>query len=73
MLLGGISGVIADRYDKYSVLVAADLIRVAVGLGLAWCAVASNAPCALVLVALGNGAGVFFSSSSFALLPRLVP
>ncbi|WP_329184088.1 MFS transporter [Actinacidiphila glaucinigra] len=73
MLLGGISGVIADRYDKYSVLVVADLIRFAVGLGLAGCAATGNAAWALVLVALGNGIGVFFSSSSFALLPRLVP
>lgn len=73
MLLGGVSGVIADRYDKYSVLVVADLIRIAVGLGLAGCAATGNAAWALVLVALGNGIGVFFSSSSFALLPRLVP
>ncbi|WP_037840796.1 MFS transporter [Streptomyces sp. NRRL F-5126] len=73
MLLGGVSGVIADRYDKYSVLVVADLIRFAVGLGLAGCAVAGNAAWALALVAVGNGVGVFFSSSSFALLPRLVP
>ncbi|MFD5789482.1 MFS transporter [Streptomyces sp. NPDC127037] len=73
MLLGGISGVIADRYDKYTVLVVADLVRFAVGLGLAWCAVTENAAGALVLVAIGNGIAVFFSSSSFALLPRLVP
>jgi MFS family permease len=73
MLLGGVSGVVADRYDKYSVLVVADLIRIAVGLGLAGCAATGNAAWALVLVALGNGIGVLFSSSSFALLPRLVP
>ncbi|MHC3425151.1 MFS transporter [Streptomyces sp. DT18] len=73
MLLGGVSGVIADRYDKYTVLVVADVVRFAVGLGLAWCAVMENAAGALVLVAVGNGIAVFFSSSSFALLPRLVP
>ncbi len=73
MLLGGISGVIADRYDKYTVLVVADVVRFAVGLGLAWCAVTENAAGALVLIAVGNGIAVFFSSSSFALLPRLVP
>ncbi|MFD4751446.1 MFS transporter [Streptomyces sp. NPDC058426] len=51
----------------------ADVVRFAVGLGLAWCAVMESAAGALVLVAVGNGIAVFFSSSSFALLPRLVP
>jgi DHA3 family macrolide efflux protein-like MFS transporter len=73
MLLGGLSGVIADRYDKYTILVVADLIRTVVGLGLAWCAADSRVAYALVLVAVGNSVGVFFSSSSFSLLPRLLP
>lgn len=72
MLLGSLSGVVADRYDKYSVLVISDLVRTVVGLGLAWCAADGRVPYALVLVAVGNGVGVFFSSSSFALLPRLI-
>ncbi|MEU2251145.1 MFS transporter [Streptomyces sp. NPDC019224] len=72
MLLGGLSGVIADRYDKYHVLVVSDLVRTGVGLGLAWCALDSRTVPALVLIAVGNGVGVFFNSSSFSLLPRLV-
>ncbi|SED84218.1 Transmembrane secretion effector [Streptomyces sp. 2131.1] len=72
MLLGGLSGVIADRYDKYNVLVVSDLVRTGVGLGLAWCALDSRTVPALVLIAVGNGVGVFFNSSSFSLLPRLV-
>lgn len=72
MLLGGLSGVVADRYDKYNVLIASDLVRTGVGLGLAWCALDSRTVPALVLIAVGNGVGVFFNSSSFSLLPRLV-
>ncbi|MEU5824263.1 MFS transporter [Streptomyces sp. NPDC047803] len=72
MLLGGLSGVIADRYDKYNVLIVSDLVRTGVGLGLAWCALDSRTVPALVLIAVGNGVGVFFNSSSFSLLPRLV-
>ncbi|WP_328899852.1 MFS transporter [Streptomyces sp. NBC_00441] len=72
MLLGGLSGVVADRYDKYSVLIVSDLARTGVGLGLAWCALDSRTVPALVLIAVGNGVGVFFNSSSFSLLPRLV-
>jgi len=73
MVLGGLSGVIADRYDKYSILVGSDLVRTCVGLGLVWCAFYARPGYALVLVAVGNAVGVFFSSSSFSLLPRLVP
>ena len=72
MLLGGLSGVVADRYDKYNVLIVSDLVRTGVGLGLAWCALDSRTVPALVLIAVGNGVGVFFNSSSFSLLPRLV-
>ncbi|MCF3964507.1 MFS transporter [Streptomyces fuscigenes] len=72
MLLGGLSGVVADRYDTYTVLVVSDLVRAGVGLGLAWCAHDGRTVPALVLVAVGNGVGVFFSSSSFSLLPRLL-
>lgn len=73
MLLGGLSGVLADRYDKFAPMVASDLIRVVTGLGLAWCAAESATAPALVLVGIGNTAGVFFATSSFSLLPRLVP
>jgi predicted MFS family arabinose efflux permease len=72
MILGGVSGVIADRYDKYAVLVGSDLLRIAVGLGLAWCSLDARTSFALVLVAAGNAVGVFFTSSSFSLVPRLV-
>ena len=71
-LLGGLSGVIADRYDKYSILVTSDLARTVVGLGLAWCAVADQPAVALVLVAVGNALDVFFASSSLAVLHRLI-
>jgi hypothetical protein len=72
MLLGGLSGVMADRYDKFAPMVASDLIRVVTGLGLAWCAAESATTSALVLVGIGNTAGVFFATSSFSLLPKLV-
>lgn len=53
-------------------LIVSDLVRTGVGLGLAWCALDSRTVPALVLIAVGNGVGVFFNSSSFSLLPRLV-
>jgi MFS transporter, DHA3 family, macrolide efflux protein len=72
LLLGGLSGVLADRWDRYRILVGSDLLRWSIGLGLAWCAVEQSPYAALALVALGNGLGVFFASSAFSLLPRLV-
>ena len=72
LLLGGVSGVLADRWDAYRVLVASDLLRLGVGLGLAACAATSRPEVALALVAVGNGLGVFFTTSAFTVLPRLV-
>lgn len=72
LLLGGLSGVLADRWDKYRILVASDLLRMVVAFGLAWCASESRTYPALALLAAGNALGVFFTSSAFSLLPRLV-
>lgn len=73
LLLGGFSGVLADRWNKYRILIASDYLRFGVGLGLAWCAYSAQPILALLLVGVGNAFGVFFASSAFAMLPRLVP
>lgn len=72
VLLGGVAGVLADRWKKYRILVSADLLRFIGGLGLVWCAAASAPGLALPLVALGNALGVFFGTAAFSLLPVLV-
>lgn len=72
MLLGGVAGVLADRWDRFRILLTSDLLRFVVGLGLAACAVTSSPYAALGLIAVGNALGVFFATSAFAMVPSLV-
>ena len=73
VLLIPVGGMLADRYDKRTVLVAGDTVRCTLMLGLA-ALVAADGPVALViaLTALSTAAGSAERPASMALLPRLV-
>ncbi len=73
VLLGPLGGMLADRYDKRSVLLAGDLLRCALMLALA-AVVAAEGPVALViaLTSLASAAGSAERPAALALLPRLV-
>jgi MFS family permease len=73
MVLGGFSGIVADRYSRFTILVCSDLARLAIGVGLAMTAVYGFPTGAIVLVTMGNAAGIFYSSSAFAAVSRIVP
>lgn len=68
LLLGPIAGVIIDRYSRKSVLIAADLVRAALALSLAWPQGVGHA----YLVAAGIAAGnTFFNPTVQAVVPAL--
>ena len=73
VLLGPVGVMIADRYDRRTVLLAGDLLRCALMLGLA-AVVAGHGPVVLViaLTALASAAGSAERPAALALLPRLV-
>jgi MFS family permease len=73
VLLGPFGGVIADRYQRRTVLLAGDGLRLLLMAGLA-ATVASAGPVALVIAftALTSAAGCAERPAAMALLPRLV-
>jgi MFS family permease len=73
VLLGPIGGTVADRFDRRSVLLAGDVMRLVLMLVLA-AVVAGDGSVALViaLTALASAAGVAEKPAAMALLPRLV-
>ncbi len=73
VLLGPVGGVIADRYDRRTVLLVGDLVRCLLMIGLA-AVVVVDGPVLLViaLTALASAAGSAERPAALALLPRLV-
>jgi len=73
VVLGPVGGVIADRFDRRRVMVASDLIRLALMLGLALMAT-TRLPVVLapVIAALATAAGTPYLACVAATTPRLV-
>ena len=73
VLLSPVGGMIADRYDRRSVLLTGDVLRCVLMLGLA-AVVAAQGPVALVVAftALASAAGSAERSAAKSMLPRLV-
>jgi predicted MFS family arabinose efflux permease len=73
VVLGPVGGVIADRFDRRRVMVASDLLRLALMLGLA-VVVAARLPVVLapVIAALATTAGTPYLACVAATTPRLV-
>ncbi len=73
VVLGPVGGVIADRFDRRRVMVASDLLRLALMLGLAL-VVAARLPVVLapVIAALATTAGTPYLACVAATTPRLV-
>jgi MFS family permease len=73
VLLGPVGGMIADRYDRRTVLLVGDLLRCSLMLAVA-AAVASDGPVELViaLTALASAAGTAERPAAMAMLPRMV-
>ena len=73
VLLGPVGGMIADRYDRRTVLLVGDLLRCSLMLALA-AVVATESPVELViaLTALASAAGTAERPAAMAMLPRMV-
>ena len=73
VLLSPVGGMIADRYDRRTVLLLGDVFRCVLMLGLA-AVVATNGPVAVVIAitALSSAAGSAERPAAKAMLPRLV-
>ena len=72
MLLGFFSGVLADRGNQKQIMVWMDIVRAGFSVVLMIAALKVSLPLAYIAVAASGVFTVFFSNSSFALLPRLV-
>src|SRR3954453_528496 len=73
VLLGPVGGMVADRYDRRTVLLVGDLLRFSLMVTLA-AVVATEAPAELViaLTALASTAGTAERPAAMAMLPRMV-
>jgi predicted MFS family arabinose efflux permease len=73
VVLGPVGGMLADRYDRRTVLLVGDVLRCVLMLGLA-AIVATDGPVAIVIAftALASAAGSAERPAAMALLPRVV-
>jgi MFS family permease len=72
-VLGAFGGVVADRYDRRSVLLAGDLLRLLLMVALAIAVAAESAIAVIIaLTTLASVAGAAERPAAMALLPRLV-
>lgn len=70
VLLGPLAGVLADRLPRRTVMIASDLLRAMLVLGLVF---TENPAAMITLVFLSAAAAAFYNPASNALLPTLVP
>ncbi len=71
-IVSPIAGILADRFDRRRILIAADVARAVVALGFLLARDASSLWIALVCVALLSAGAAFFEPTSSASLPNLV-
>ena len=71
--IGLIAGVYVDRWNRRTVMLAADLLRAVVVIGFAFAAAAELIPVLYVLGFVQASVSTFFRPARGALLPRLVP
>jgi MFS family permease len=71
-IVSPIAGILADRFDRRRLLIAADVARAVVALGFLLARDASTLWIALVCVALLSAGAAFFEPTSSASLPNLV-
>ncbi len=69
LAVGPVAGVIIDRLDRRIMMIAADVVRAALAIALAFTA---SAPLAIILAVAMAAAGVVFNPAARALLPSLV-
>lgn len=70
LILAPFAGVVADRYDRRRVMIAADLVR---GLAVAILVLSPSLPTVYAVSALIAAISTFFSPARGALVPRTVP
>jgi MFS transporter, DHA3 family, macrolide efflux protein len=71
--VGLVAGVYVDRWNRRTVMLAADLVRAVILVGVAVVATAELVPLLYVLAVAQSSASTFFRPARGALLPRIVP
>jgi MFS family permease len=73
ILVGPLAGVYVDRWDRRRVMLASDLLRAVVVLGLAGAASTGQVGALYVLAFIEASIGAFFTPARSAIMPRIVP
>jgi MFS transporter, DHA3 family, macrolide efflux protein len=71
--VGLVAGVYVDRWNRRTVMLASDLVRAAILVGVAIAASTGMVPLLYVLAVLLSSASTFFRPARGAVLPRIVP
>jgi len=73
LLFGILAGVFVDRWDRRLTMIASDLLRMVLTLGLIPAFLMHSLPLMFVLVFAASTVGAFFNPAKGALIPTLVP